>query len=626
MDEIELLERGNVEETTAIQTDEERRQALEVQHLFRYAWDTKQKLALNELWKKCDDYKHNRQNPQQSPDHPGSVTNVIHRVIENQISDLLDKPYSTTATGQEPSDHLFAMQAQHVMDFILDKNHTEEKMNTSEHDRLELGSTIIKVWYDKDELDGRGLPVYEVVSPSNFFPDPKVHHTQNLQQAEFIIHALPKPLSWFRKNFKKGKYVQREVAIPYNPQQVFTDDRADEAHVPTSQKALLLECYLRDENGELYCLHVANDILLEDSRKTMKGKKLQRRDMYPFVMINCYNRRGTLWGMGDIEVIMPQVDLINELDDQIRMNARLMGNPQIAFGYGVGRGFDVRKWTAAPGLRIPMRDVNSFKVIPPTPISPDVVNRREKAFQEVDQISGVQDVNRGEKPGAITAASAIVSLQQAGQKMVVHKNKMFQAGWGQVLRLLFDEVLEHWDEEMWIRINGDRPDWRFYNMEEFKNVPVLIPNAMHGQTEALGDVMSIQEEQPPIKQLTDDEGNPMVRDAQFDFSLNMGNGLPTDKASLLSMLSEFARLVFPDGPAITRAEFRRFLEENVGIDLDDEPTPEMMQQQAMIPGGPQEPEAPMMPPDQMQALPQAPPAPQMPEQPSQPAPQQMGVM
>lgn len=584
MDTLERLERGNTE-GEAIQTDEERAEAQRVQWLFRQAWDAKQQLNLNQLWQKCDDYKHNRQNPKQSPDHPGSITNIIHRVIENQISDLLDKPYSSTAKGQEPGDDMFAEQAQHTVDFVLDRNRLEEKLNTSEHDRLELGSTIIKVWFDKDELDGKGLPVFDVVSPANIFPDPKIHTTQNFQKGEFVIHARPMALSELRKMFEKGKYVQREVAIPYNPQGVFSDDRADEVHVPTSEKALLVECYLRDDKGELYCLHVANDILLEDSRKSMKGRKLQRRNMFPFVMINCYIRRGTVWGMGDSELLMPTQDLINELDDQVRMNARMMGNPQIVVGLqGAGKGFDFRKWTNAPGLRIPMRDPTAWKIIEPVPVSRDVYARREKAFQEADLISGVQDVSRGEKPGQVTAASAIQALQQEGQKMVIHKNKMFTAGWSQVINLLFDEIKENWDEEMWIRINGEKPDWKFMNMADFNQVPIMVPNSLHGVVEG----------EEAIKQLTDELGTPMTRDAQFDFTLNMGNGFPNDKTFMLQIITDMAKLTFPDGPTITRGELRKFLRENVGIDLEEEQKP------PTIPGQPpgMPPGTPMMPPPQ----------------------------
>ena len=611
-DMLDQLENGNTEVGPAIQSTEEQQQAQHVQWLMRMAWDAKQQLKLNQLWQRCDDYKHGRQNPKQSPDHPGSVTNVIHRVIENQISDLLDKPYSSTAKGQEPGDDMFADQAQHVIDFILDRNRMDEKLNQAEHDRLELGTSIVQVSFDPDELDGKGLPKFEIVNPAQFFPDPKIHHTQDFQRGEFVIRARPMPLSWFRKTYgERGRAVRREVAIPYNPQQVFSDDRADEVHVPTSQKALLVECYLHDDNGEMYRLHVANDILLEDSRKTLKGKKLQRRDKYPFVMMNCYIRRGTVWGMGDVELLIPQQDLINELDDQIRMNARLMGNPQMVIGMGAGKGFDFRKWTNAPGLRIPMRDPNAWKIVEARPVSSDIPNRREKAFQEMDLVSGVNDVSRGEKPGQITAASAIVALQQSGQKMVVHKNKMFTAGWSEVLNLLFDEVMEHWDEETWIRINGDAPDWKFINPGDFKQVPMMIPNALHGVIDG----------EEPIKQLTDENGEGMTRDAQYDFTLNMGNGFPTDKTFMLQILSEFAKLAFPDGPAVTRAEIRKFLKEDVGLDLEDEPAP---MQQPQLPG--QIPGQPPMLPGPAQQMPG--PQPEVPQQAPMPALPQapMGVM
>lgn len=579
MEDLEELMVGNPEQDAAPQSTDERELALWVQQMFRFAWDAKQQLSLPQLWRKCDDYKHNRQNPKQSEDHPGSVTNVIHRIVESQISDLVDKPYSSSAKGWEPGDDMFAEQAQNMIDFVLYRNKFKEKVNISEHDRLELGSSIIKVWFDPDEMDGKGLPVFESISPANFFPDPKVIHTHNLQKAEFIIHATPKPLSWFKAAFPKGKYVQREVAIPYDPQQTFTDAKTDEVHVPTSQKALLIECYLRDEEGKVYCLHVANDILLEDSRETLKDQPLQRRNMYPFVMINCYPRRGTVWGMGDVELLIPTQDLINELDDQIRMNARLSGNPQIVVGMGAGKGFDFRKWTNKPGLRIPMRDQNAFQVVPPQNVSSDVPVRREKAFQEADLISGTPDVNRGEKPGQVTAAAAILALQQAGQKTVVHKNEMFKAGWGQVLELLFDEILTNWNEEMWVRIDGEKPDWQFVSPQDFKRVPRLIPNALNG----------ILEEEDSIKTLTDKNGAPMTRDAMYDFQLNMGNGFPNDKAFMLQMLTDFAALAFPDGPAVTRAEVRRFLKEQIGLDIDDE-EPQMIQPE--LPGMP--PEVPPM--------------------------------
>ena len=129
MDTLETLQLGNPEQDAAPQSSEERDEALRVQQMFRDAWDAKQQLNLNQIWRKCDDYKHGRQNPKQSEEHPGSVTNVIHRIIESQIADLVDKPYSSSAKGWEPGDDMFAEQAQNMIDFVLYRNLFKEKVN-----------------------------------------------------------------------------------------------------------------------------------------------------------------------------------------------------------------------------------------------------------------------------------------------------------------------------------------------------------------------------------------------------------------------------------------------------------------------------------------------------------------
>lgn len=595
---IDVIDKHREEDSAPEQTDDQKDLAKRVQQLFRAAWDAKENLGLPQTWRKCDDYKvPGRQNPKQSHDHPGSETNIIHQIIESQIGDLVDKPFNTSAKGWEPTDDMFSEQAQNLMDYVLYRNRFPTKMNVAEHDRLELGTTIIKVWFDPDDLDGRGLPKFDPISPSNFFPDPKVPRSDLLQDAEFIIHAVPRPLSWIRKKFPKwGKHVTREVSVPYDPEEAFTDGQADQVSPETSQRALLLECYMKDEEGELYCVHVANHLVLEDSRD--KKVKVQRRDKYPFVMIPCYLKRGTAWGFGDVELLIPTQDLINELDDQIRMNARMSGNPQVVVGLGAGKTFNFRKWTNEPGLRIPMRDHNAWSIVPPQTVSSDVVVRREKAFNEADTISGRSDVTRGEKPGQITAAAAIMALQQAGQKGVIHKAKMFKEGWSEVLELLFDEIKENWDEEMWIRIDGDKPDYYFVNPSEFKDRPIMIPNDIEGE-ESLVPLMDVEE-------IEDEEtGEPitnevqMTRDAQYDFALNIGDGLPNDKAFIYQSLLDLSRISYPEGPLVHYKEMREYLRNQLGLplDTDDEPVQEPPIQPGAMPQGPAS-----VPPELLQSL------------------------
>lgn len=607
-DTYDTLTNG-MDENGYIQTPEKQKLADEVQRLFRGAYEAKDQMDLMSDWAKFDDYVHNIQNVPENEESPGSVTNVIMPILNSQYSDILDKPLNTSAMGREPGDHMYADDVQHGLDFVLDKNEFQIKLEISEHDRLELGTTIVKEYFDPEALNGRGLPRFEILSPANFFPDPKWTAAADLQDNEFNIHAVPRSLAYIRRMFPKlGKYIKRETTYPYDPTLDIHTTRTDEVQVDTSQKALLIECYRKDENGDIYCVHVANRIVLEDSReKGIIGKKLQRRNLFPFVAIICYPRRGTGWGMGDVEYLIPTQDLINDMDDQIRMTARSMGNPQIAIGIGAGKGFDYRKWTNMPGLRIPLRDVNSFKVVPPVPVSADVINRREKAFEEANIISGRPDVNRGDTPGnGVTAASAIIALQQAGQKTVIHKTQQLKLGWSKVLELLYDDMVMHWDEGMWIRINGNEPDFKFIDPAKLKNVPIMVPNMapMEGEDtikQLMGDPTPVlgEDEQPMIGadgQPVMEPAQPMTREAEFDLKLNLGNGFPNDKLFIYQTLSEWAKMVIEGKPVVSWQEIRNYLRGDVGLPLESD----AQLQQPMLPPG--MPGAPMNGVPQLQAL------------------------
>lgn len=597
----DIIDDKNVDVDEAPQTKEQEKLAKRVQELFRGAFEAKDQIDLPNKWAMFDDYKRNIQNVPQNPEDPGSTTNIIHPIIESQISDLTDKPFSVTAEGREPGDDMFSDDVQNMMDFILDRNDFKTKLEQSEHDRLELGTTIVKVYFDDNALGKRGMPTFDIVSPANFFPDPKWSAAHLLQECEFIIHAVPRPLSWIRAKFPKmGKYVQREVTCPYDPDLDTQNFKTDEVSPVTSQKALLIECYMKDKDGSVYCVHVANHIVLEDSREITKGKKLQRRDQFPFVAIPCYTQRGTGWGQGDVEILIPTQDLINDLDDQIRMNARLMGNPQVVVGMGAGKGFDMRKWTNKPGLRIPMRDQNAFRVVEGRPVSADIPNRREKAFEEANIISGRPDVNRGEAPGQITAAAAIMALQQAGQKTVLHKAKQWKHGWSKVLELIYDEIMENWEEPMWVRINGTTPDYQFIDPGKLRQAPIYIPNM--AATEEDDTLTPLFDEVTEVIEETGEtitrRGEQLTREAEFDLILNIGDGLPSDKTFQYSTMIELSKVIIEGRPAISWQEFRDFLRDEIGIRLQSDeqfdqqgappgmPPPEMMPGTGMPPNSP----------------------------------------
>ena len=225
-------------------------------------------------------------------------------------------------------------------------------------------------------------------------------------------------------------------------------------------------------------------------------------------------------------------------------------------------------------------------------ISSDVPMRREKAFEEANIISGRPDVSRGEAPGSITAAAAIAALQQAGQKAVIHKAKQWKGGWSEVLHLLKDEMMA-WDEPMWMRVGGEKPDYKFIDPSVLRNVPVMAPNLNPAEgEEAIKPLMDTQPVMNGDQPVMDDYGQPamqtvpITREAEFDLTINIGDGFPSDKVFQYQMMVENAKLIIEGKPVISWAEYRAFIKDSLGLKLGDDMSIQPPMPPGMAPGMP----------------------------------------
>lgn len=561
---------------------------------FESAYDSKNSLGLFEDWAKFDDYYFGRVNFSQSKDDPGSSTNIILPNIESQIADLVDQPWDVMAKGEEPSDHLFAVHIQHILRWILHKNKLVFKLDRHERGRLKLGTSGWKVWFDPNALRGRGLPIIDALNPVNLFPDPKVTVADELQEGDFVIHATHKPINWIKRHpqFRdNAKELQPADYFSSRSIKIFDNESDDEIDTISRDKALYMECWQKDiEDGVpfLRLTVVANNIKLYDSkehRKRSGSLNFYKHGKYPFVITPCYQREGMLWGVGDVELLIPTQDIINDFDDQIRRNARLMGNIQKVIG--IASGINPKKWTNKAGLNIIARDPLAWKMVEPPNMPPYIMNRRSEAMNnEAQVISGRTDVVEGRKPGSLRAAAAILALQEAGNRRANHKRLMLQAGMQEVMDILVDYVKEYFTEERAYRILGSKnEDYIWFKGSKLKEIPRLIPRPQVNPETG--------EEEYSLTPLLDEQGKEMTKEAVFDLEFSIGAGMPTNKSFLYQSVNELHQ-----NGIVTTEEARQFLKEQMnwpiieplnpvgtfaGRNVPPEVTQQMNMQQGIMP-------------------------------------------
>ncbi|MCK9444969.1 MAG: hypothetical protein M0Q14_10645 [Tissierellaceae bacterium] len=539
---------------------------------FKEAFEHKTALGLMEDWATFEDYWAGRVNETGGEDHPASNTNIVHPIIESQVADLVDQPLDILLKGLEPSDQRYAKNTQALIDWVWKKNNPELKLDKAERQRLKFGGSVIKVWFDPYAFNDRGLPTFDPINPANFFPDPKIKDYLKMQDADFIIHAMPKSIKYLRQRYGEvAKMVEANAQYQYSPL-IYEGSAADTSGESGKSQALLIEQWSKelDENDEwiLRVVHMANGIILRDSfedlqeEETGKISSYYENGKYPFVYIPCYSREGVLWGMGDVGLLKPIQDMINDLDDQIRMNARLMGNIQIVVG--IATGINLKKWTNKPGLKIPARDPNSWKMVQPPTIPNHIPGRRQEGFKEAEIISGRSDIVEGRSGGSLRAASAVISMQEAGLRRVNHKRLLAQAGYKMVVELLLDYVKEFYTEEMAFRITGVEPtgtdnDFMWFKGSQLNNIPKLVPD--YGAP--LDDNQML-----PLTELKDEEGNVMDKEAEFDIEVIVGTGLPNNKAFVYQATIELHR----EG-VITNEEARMCLKELINWPIIDPMNP-----------------------------------------------------
>lgn len=541
-----LFKKKTIEEIDFVQSEKDTELLNYIMERYVAAYSAKQSLGLDELWSKCQDYWAGDVNLPESEEDPGSETNIIQPIIESQVADIVNGDIDILVKGLGPADQVFAKDVTQILKWIWHHNKMTEKLDGAERDRLNLGNVIWKVFWDPDAMGGRGMPTLWALSPDSFFPDPKVTDPNNLQDADYIIqtswHSRRKLVQMFGEKAKRVKPESNGVA--YDPRIFGEADYAGTDAIMNDQ-ALLIEFWERDEDGNLRLVYCTRDVILADSAEDdQKAIIPEETNKYPFVMIVGYKRKGRLWGMGDTEQLIPVQNIINDLDDQIRMNARLMGNAQIVVG--IGSGINVRKWTNKPGLKVPAKDHEAFQVVQPPYIPAYINNRREKAFYESELVSGRSEVVEGRRSGSLRAASAILALQEAGSRRANHKKLMLQNGLRDLLDITLDYVKEFMTTEQAFDITEkDKTEYLWFRGSDLKEIPQLTYNENFDpesdDLELKGRYKPLYDE-PTINEFGEEQpGELMTKVAEFDIEIHIGAGMPNNKSFLYEAAVELHR-------------------------------------------------------------------------------------
>jgi len=496
--------------------------------LYRRAYEDKQNRGLFKKWEMCKAYWEGEVNLPQDENDPGSNINIIHPTVEGQIAFMVDQNVSVQVLPITPSEQPFAKSVEIILEWIKRKNNLICKIDQHERRREIFGTGIFRVTFDPDKSNGLGMPVIECPNPANVFVDPAITDVYKIEEASYIIETMVKSVSWANEVFGEKA---AEIKPGYDPTVSDTvNDGESYTHLLVWTK----------KDGILRLVEMSGcGVVLYDSFDEKNPESFYPNNKYPYFFTPLYYREGSIWGKSDIEMLMSLQDLINDIDDQIRINARLTGNPQrIA---SASANIDIDDWTNEPGLILPVADINGLRYLQSPSIPSYIIQRRNMALEyERQLISRFGDQMIGQGSRSISTATEAAAVVQSGNIAIDHKRKMLIETLNSVFSYCVDLIKEFYTEQNTYRIPDKADEFIHFRGSELKSIPLLIPSR-EGYIE---DTYATKE-------------------ADFEIIVMVGSDLPHNKAFMFNVMRESFH-----AKAISLDEYRKWLQINIGLPID----------------------------------------------------------
>ena len=438
--------------------------------LFEESYSEKERLGLMERWK--SNYRLLRGNHwgEKARNNPDKITvNLFFANVQRTVANITAKNPVAEVVDLDGNED----QVDQVLTLKMKKwwNETEQqaKLAKSSLNNETYGITIEKaVWQSEKK---QFIPV--LVDPYSYFPAPGYY--ENQEDLPYEIHAFAVPVYQIEDTFSPDKEITednveqilgREDREEVRPNTILADSgvgvvldqtRKDmDSRGGKGGEALVVECWIKDRTTHTADVMVVNDdgeeiivsekgsLIYPDGIRviTICNKNIFLNDMSnpninmelgedvarksfawgrnPFYKANSYEDTTSNWGFSAGEQTGDLNKKINEIVSRIvsYCNRILFPTLIVEKGAGITKAMINNK----PGLVLmPTRPNARIEYLPVPNLPSNFFDTLDLLINFHDRVYQIEDADRGRAPTGVTAASAIVTLQERNAVLIRHK-------------------------------------------------------------------------------------------------------------------------------------------------------------------------------------------------------------
>lgn len=449
MTNMELIERGLTERHEYGGKDEFIDAVYELFDEFRryYSAGEWPRLDMCERMYRGDHWHDIEQNNEQDP---RPTTPILFSTIENIRADLTDEYPEAIIKPEDNANELLAKIVTELVGQSVEACDYDKEYDDLTHDLLVGGWMVQEVGYDTSLNSGLGGAFIRHVSNKNILFDPC---SANIQEGRAVFKFDILPKEWLRQHYKEA---YPHISADHDKYSLMHDMGGYDK----DECIALIEGWFRfyDLEEECYRVHMiklAGGCLLENSCD-VKPEGYFCHGQYPFIVTALYDQRGLALGIGIVDMFKNAQQYSDKLDQIILKNALMAGHNRFLVMEDSVDVDDLRDYSKdVITTNAPPGSVMSW--LQDRPLPSHIVAYMRQMRESIKEESGTNDFARGNTVSGVTAASAIMALQEMGSKRSRMEARRVHYGFKQAVRMMIEVIREfdNYPRRIAITINGE---------------------------------------------------------------------------------------------------------------------------------------------------------------------------
>lgn len=383
----------------------------------------------------------------------------LHNVIVSKHADAMEAYPEPNILPREKDDKMEARMLTSIIPCVLEQNSFEQTYSDAMWQKLKTGTSVYKIFWDKDKLNGLGDIGIECVNLLNIYWEPGV---TDIQRSRYFFHA-----ELYDKDLLEQTYP--ELTGKLKGQSFVSTKFLYDDHVDTENKATVIEVYYHAQvqgKRTLQYIKYVNDVVLyaTENDPEMAVTGLYSHGKYPYVFDPLFPIEGSPCGYGYVDICRNPQTVIDLLNTSFVKNAMVGSTPRY-FARQDGAVNDKEFLD----LSKPIVHVNgnlgddSLRQIDFSPLDSIYVNVLDRTIQELRETSGNTETSTGNIASGVTAASAIAALQEASGKGSRDSTQAAYRAYSKIVDICIELIRQFYDLPRQFRIIGSYGAQQFIN-------------------------------------------------------------------------------------------------------------------------------------------------------------------